>query len=191
MFVVEESSNSSAVPPKVKGKRTREAIKPLSDLNIESLLSSRRRDKISKDNAIAEFRQMLDTSDGSDNMGTLKSAAKQMGDIIRELIQEPVARTGPDNGKLVSDRVMENIRVMRHEMVEYDEPELYNKFIRALKTDLVNGNLGDDSRQVLFGIRSAKLGLIDNEISEKSDVSVAEAAEFLTSRGMDLPTRSK
>lgn len=147
------------------------------------------RDKISKDNAISEFKQMLANADGSDNAGLLRDAAKQMDNIIRELIQERLDRS--NGGKLMDDRVVENIRVMRNEMIDYEDPKSYNNFIRALKKDMLNGSLGEDRRDLWLKIKWAKLGLIDNEVEEKSDVSVAEAAEFLNSKRVDLPTRNR
>jgi ATP-dependent DNA helicase 2 subunit 2 len=158
----------------------------LSNLDISELLA--RPKIISKDNAIAEFKQMLDNADGSDNVGLINNAVKQMGEIIRELIQEPVEGIAQ---QLFWDRAIENVRVMREEMIEYEEPEPYNKFIRALKKDLLDGELGEGSKRVWVKIRLAKLGLIDSGKAEKSEVSAEEADEFLISTETSLPTRNK
>lgn len=169
------------MPPRVKGKRNREVIKPFSGLDVDALLGSERREKISKDNAISEFKQMVQEPD----VPTVRDAAKQMGEITREVIKE--YRTGALN----YERAIENMKVMRYEMIECEEPDSYNKFIRGLKKDLLNGSLSGDSRDLWFKIKSFKLGLIDNEQAQSSEVSVTEATEFLSSIGLDLPTRSK
>ena len=159
---------------------------PLSNLDISELLATR--ETISKDNAIAEFKQMLDTADGTDNMGLLHSAAKQMGEIIRELLEEPIE--GPARG-LFFDRAMENIRVMREEMIEYEEPESYNKFIRALKRAFLDGKFGEDRRKLWVKFRLARLGLIDSGAAATSEVSAEEANEFWASTETNLPARNK
>ncbi|KAG0647032.1 ATP-dependent DNA helicase II subunit [Hyphodiscus hymeniophilus] len=185
---LKQAADVKQVPPKVKGKGKREAIKPLSDLKIDLLLNSRRREKISPDNSIAEFRQMLDHADGTDNAGLLRDAAKQMGDIIVELIQRHAVGTSAGT---TEEQAVENMTVMRDAMIEYEEPELYNKFIRPLKRDLLSGKMGENRTRLWFKVKSAKLGLIDDGTSEKSPVSAEQAAEFLGSKAAELPTRSK
>jgi ATP-dependent DNA helicase 2 subunit 2 len=106
----------------------------------------------------------------ADNIGVWHDAAKQMGAIIRQLIKE-------STGDSQFDRAMENMRVMRYELIECEEPEAYNSFIRDLKKDLFNGSLGERRNILWFTMRSAKLGLIDNEEAPRSEVSVAEATE--------------
>lgn len=154
---------------------------PLSDLDVDALLRSERRQKISKDNAVAEFKQMMREPD----LPTVRDAAKQMGEIAREIIKEYT--TGGHN----YERAMEILKLMRYEMIECEEPESYNKFIRVLKKDLLNGSLGGDSKALWFRIRKANQGLINNEQASSSEVSVSEANEFLSLVGMDLPTRGK
>ena len=188
MSVVKVPSHRPAVPPKVKGRGKRQPMAPLSNLPIDELLKSRRRDKISSGNSIAEFRQMLDHADGTDNTTLLRDAAKQMGDIVRGLIRKHAV--GATAGT-IDEQVLENIRVFRHEMIEYEEPELYNKFIRSLKKDILSGNLGENLKELWFKVKAAKLGLIDNYISEKSEVLAAEATDFLNLKGTDMPTRTK
>jgi ATP-dependent DNA helicase 2 subunit 2 len=156
------------VPPKVKGKRNRETIKPLSGLNIEELLGPERRTKISKGNAISEFKQMVAST--ADNIAVWRDAANQMGGIIRQLIKE-------STGDSQYDRAMENMRVMRYELIECEEPDSYNNFIRDLKKDLLNGSLGDNRKDLWFDIKKANLGLVDIEEAPRSEVLVAEATE--------------
>ena len=156
------------VPPKVKGKRNREAIKPLSGLDVEELLGPERRTKITKSNAISEFKQMVAST--ADNIAVWRDAAKQMGGITRQLIKE-------STGDSQYGRAMENMRVMRYELIECEEPDSYNSFIRDLKNDLLYGSLGDNRKDLWFDIKKAKLGLIDSEEAPRSEVAVAEAIE--------------
>ena len=163
----------------------------MSDLSIDALLKSRKQDKISPDNAIAEFRQMLNPADGTDNPALLiRETAKQMGDITRELISKDADGPGKAN---IDGQVLENITVLRHEMNEYDEPDAYNKFIEVLKKDLLNGSLCNKhrARELWFEIKGRKLGLIDNGFSPMSKVTEEQAHEFLKTTGIGLPTRSR
>lgn len=97
-------------------------------------------------------------------------AAKQMGAITRQLIE---VSTG--NSKF--NQAMENIRIMRYELIECEEPGAYNNFIRDLKRDLLSGKLGESRKELWFALRKAKLGLISSEEAPLSDVSQAQATE--------------
>jgi ATP-dependent DNA helicase 2 subunit 2 len=89
----------SLVPPRAKGKRGKDAIVPLSGLDVDALLS--KKPKISRDNAIPEFKQMLKTT--TDDK-VLEDAAKQMGNIIREQISD-------STGSSWYDQAIANMRV--------------------------------------------------------------------------------
>jgi ATP-dependent DNA helicase 2 subunit 2 len=167
-------SNNSTVPAKVKGKRNREAITPLSNLDVDALLGPERRRKISKDNAVAEFKQML-AAQVPDDINTVREAAEQMGEITRNLMKQ--LKDVTTGGERIFERATENMKIMREEMLEYEDPESYNNFIRCLKKDFMNGRFGDNRREMWWDIKKASLGLIDNELDPKSEVSVAEAAE--------------
>ncbi|KAJ5266710.1 hypothetical protein N7478_009518 [Penicillium angulare] len=159
------------VPPKTKGrKRNREAEKPLSGLDVDALLNLEpKRAKISPENAIPEFKQFLSRAD---NVETIDDAAKQMSDIIENQIKHSL-------GDANYERVVEGLGTMREELVEYEEPALYNELVRDLKEKILGEKLGGDRKELWWLIRKGKLGLIDQDISERSEVLADEAAAFL------------
>jgi ATP-dependent DNA helicase 2 subunit 2 len=157
------------VPPKAKGKRgRREITKPLSGLDVESLLGREKRRKLSLTNAIPGFKQMLESAD---DVKLIPEAAKQMGDIIHELIRTSL-------GDQWYAQALENLSVMREQMIEFEEPGTYNEFIHDLKNRLLHDGLGGGRKDLWFAIiRERKLGLIDSATAAASEVSEAEAAE--------------
>lgn len=156
------------VPPKVKGKRNRrEIITPLSGLDVDALLKGNKPKKISKENAIAEFKQILEDAE-SDN--AVLNAVNQMSDIIRDLIK---GSTGDSD----FDRAQENIKVLREEMVDYEFPGYYNNFFKDLRKRLMKGELGGRRQEFWVNLKKARLGLIDNTALLTSDVSPEEATE--------------
>ena len=161
------------VPPKAKGRRQREVVKPLSGLDIDALLGpaegkdSGERKPISASNAIPEFRRVLDSAD---QMRQIEDAAKQMGGIIRDLISS-------DFGGSKDDRVLEHLGAMREGLTNLEEPDLYNTFIKDLKNQMLSGALEGDRREMWWKIRKAKLGLIDNKMLDVSEVTEEEAKE--------------
>ncbi|KAI9371844.1 SPOC like C-terminal domain-containing protein [Aspergillus egyptiacus] len=161
------------VPPKAKGrKRTREPEKPLSGLDVDALLNQEKRIKISPNNAIPEFKQTLAHAE---NIETTRDAMKQMRTIIEDQIRHSL-------GDANYDRVTEGLGVVREELISYEEPTLYNEFIRELKEKLLHEKLGGDRRELWWLIRRSKLGLIDQRQSELSDVTEEEAKAFLSAR---------
>lgn len=159
------------MPPKVKGRRrAREPDRPLSGLDVDELLQGQKRVRISPENAIPEFKQsLLSTNDVS----TIKDAAKQMSAIIEDQIKNSL-------GDMNYGRVVEGLGTMRDEMIDYEEPQLYNEFIRELKQKLLDDQLNGDRREVWWLVRRHKIGLIDNEASNHSKVTVEEAREVRT-----------
>ncbi|CZR54384.1 related to ATP-dependent DNA helicase II, 80 kDa subunit (KU autoantigen protein P86) [Phialocephala subalpina] len=169
------------VPPKVKGKRNRrEIITPLSGLDVDALLKGNKPKKISKENAIAEFKQILEDAE-SDN--AVLNAVNQMSDIIRDLIK---GSTGDSD----FDRAQENIKVLREEMVDYEFPGYYNNFFKDLRKRLMKGELGGRRQEFWVNLKKARLGLIDNTALPTSDVSPEEATEFWL-LSTELPTRGR
>lgn len=158
------------VPPKVRGrKRNRETDKPLSGLNVDELLHREKRFKISPDNAIPEFKQMVASAEEVD---AIRDAVKQMTVIIEDQIRHSMG----DNDY---DRAVEGLNVMRSEMVELEEPELYNDAVRSLKKKILDGELGGDRSEMWYTIRKTKVGLIDKKLSNVSQVTEEEARAFL------------
>lgn len=156
------------VPPKQKGKRRREAEKPLSGLDVDALLRGEKRKRIDPDNAIPEFRQALGQAT---EIATIRDLSQQMGEIIENTI-----RNSP--GALHYARAANYLGTLREELAELEEPEIYNDFLRQLKPKIIQGQLGGERTEVWFRIRTQELGLIDNEAVEASDVTLEQAKKF-------------
>lgn len=173
-------AHSFLVPPKVKGKRYREQIKPMSGLDIEAILGREKRQKITKDNSIAEFKQMLAASEDEDT--TFKEAAKQLGSIIREHI-----KTSTGDSKY--DRALENIRVMREEMIGFELPTVYNDFLADLKKQLLSDELGGGRNDFMFALKQGHLGLIDSTEADSSKILKSDAAQVSPTKESARVTR--
>ncbi|KAI9775918.1 MAG: ATP-dependent DNA helicase II subunit 2 [Geoglossum umbratile] len=161
------------VPPKQKGrKRNRDQPNPLSGLNVEELLGRQKRTRISTENAIPEFKQMLATTE---DPGAIQDAAKQMSHIIISQIKHSLADSG-------YGRAAGGLRVMREELAALEEPGIYNDFIKDLKRKMLAGELGGDRREMWWEIRRNQLGFITKRMSGLSSVTDEEAREFLLAR---------
>ncbi|GAQ39282.1 ATP-dependent DNA helicase II subunit 2 [Aspergillus niger] len=164
-------SDVKKVPPKTKGtKRSRETEKPLSGLDVDALLHQEKRTKISPNNAIPEFKQTLSQAE---NIDTIKDAVKQMSTIIEDQIRHSL-------GDVNYPRVAEGLVVMRGELIDYEEPALYNDFLKQLKEKLLKEELGGDRRELWWLLRRSKLGLIDKGESDRSEVEEEEAKAFMS-----------
>ncbi|KAI9669246.1 MAG: ATP-dependent DNA helicase II subunit 2 [Trizodia sp. TS-e1964] len=154
------------VPPKQKGrKRNREVDKPMSGLDVEQLLGRERRGaKISADNAVPEFKQMLATTEDPDGIA---DATRQMVVVVRDLVTKSVADSS-------YGRVIECVGAMRAELLEFEEPKFFNDFLVDLKASLLRGDLGGDRRELWFELRRNRLGLITKRQSAISSVSEEE-----------------
>ncbi|MCJ1464919.1 X-ray repair cross-complementing protein 5 [Pseudocyphellaria aurata] len=162
----------SPVPPKVQSrKRRRNEAKPLSGLDVDALLGkSSKKAQISPQNPIPEFRQVLDKAEDA---SSIRDAVAQLATIIETQIRDSFS-------DINYGRAIEEITVMRDEMIELEEPVIYDEFIRALKRKLLAGELGGDRREMWAEIRKNHLGLVENRHLESSKVSEEEAKEFLS-----------
>ncbi|TKA69171.1 hypothetical protein B0A49_04616 [Cryomyces minteri] len=162
------------VPPKAlhSRKRGRDMPKPLSGLNVTELLGRERRTRISPDNAIPEFKQLLAAAE---DVTTIQDATQQMAAIVQSLIRYSVGDSG-------YGRAVEAIRVMREELVDLEEPECFNAFLRELKRMLLAGELGGERREMWWLIRVNKLGLVDKRACHVSSVDPEEAKAFLSAK---------
>ncbi|KAI9795201.1 MAG: ATP-dependent DNA helicase II subunit 2 [Peltula sp. TS41687] len=161
------------VPPKRKGRREkRVAAKPLSGLNVEELLGREKRSTISPDNAVPEFKQLLATAQ---NTEAIQDTSKQMSSVIVSLIKHSLGDSG-------YGRAIENLRVMREELIGMEEPRLYNDFVKDLKKKLLAEQLNGDRREMWWEVRRNQLGLVTDKESEVSDVAEDEAKSFLSSK---------
>jgi ATP-dependent DNA helicase 2 subunit 2 len=157
------------VPPKTKGrKRQRETEKPLSGLDVDALLSLEpKRTKISTENAIPEFKQTLSRAE---NIDAIHDAVQQMAKIIESQITHSLGHSN-------YDRVIEGLGTMREELVDYEEPAVYNDFVRQLKGKMLREELGGDRRELWWFVRKGKLGLIGKSEVDSSAVEEQEAQE--------------
>jgi hypothetical protein len=75
-------------------------------------------------------------------------------------------------------------------MVEYELPDPYNSFILDLKDKVIKSHLGD-RRDFWFIWKGSKLGLIDDQTLENSEVTEEEALSFFKLDTTQLPTRER
>jgi ATP-dependent DNA helicase 2 subunit 2 len=160
------TANVKKVPPKVKGrKRGRDVDKPLSGLDIGSLLGNEKRIKLSAENAIPEYKQLLATSE---DPTIIRKASAQLGEIIETYVRHSVGDSG-------YGRAIEAIRIFKEEMIELEEPDVYNEWLRDFKSKVLGNGLGGDRKELWWLIRVHKLGLIHKGLSEVADVDEEEA----------------
>lgn len=167
------------VPEKATGKfRRGQPEKPSSGFDVDSLLNKgldRKKNKISKDNAIPEFKQALHHRLGAANKDEeLENAVKDMGQIVRSLIKESM-------GDKDYARAQENIGVMREQCISFEIPQVYNNFLRDLKKQVSSGALGGDRREMwskyIMWPAQGRLGLITKGQCEDSTVTEEEAQQ--------------
>ncbi|KAI1098989.1 ATP-dependent DNA helicase II subunit 2 [Jackrogersella minutella] len=168
-----EEANVKKVPPKSKARREKgHKPEPISGLDVDALLNQpqNKLKKIDPENAIPEFKQIVEYASEESE---IEDAARQMGAIIRSLISNSLGNSG-------YDRAIEYLSVFRDTMVRWEMPALYNSFLRDLKKRLLSGELGGDRRELWWQMKGAKatLGLIDQSVSDPSNVTPEEAAEF-------------
>ncbi|MCJ1314220.1 ATP-dependent DNA helicase II subunit 2 [Agyrium rufum] len=175
------------VPPKLAGrKRGRDSIKPISGIDVEKLLAqpgpssasngsastsshqAQAKPTISPDNAIPTFRQALDRAE---SVEAIHDAAAQLGRIIEARIRDSF-------GDQKYARAIEEMGVLRQEMIEMEEPGQWNGFLRGLKGKVLGEDLGGERREVWWGIRRARLGLVTGREAPQSKVTEEEAREF-------------
>ena len=161
--------NSVQVPPKVQSrKRNRNEVKPLSGLDVDSLLrKSTKKSKVSAQNPIPEFRQALDQAEDA---SSIREAVAQLAGIIHGQIRDSFS-------DINYGRAIEEISVMRDEMIEIEEPAVYDGFVKELKRKLLAGELGGDRREMWEEIRKHHLGLVEKRHLESSKVGEEEAKE--------------
>jgi len=160
------------VPPKLRArKRQHDRVVPLSGLDVFALLAtSRSTAKISPDNPIPEFRQMLETTE--DPNGII-DAASQLITIIERHIKDSF---GDSN----YERIVAEMTALREEMIEMEEPGLWNNWLKKLKEKLRGDELGAGRDELWWRIRKDKLGLVLKSESEVSEIGDDEARQFLT-----------
>ena len=78
-------------------------------------------------------------------------------------------------------KAIEELSVLRVEMIDLEEPGVYNAVLRKLKEKLLKGELGGERKDFWYEVRKNRLGLVDKKASERSEVSEDEAKEVSTS----------
>ena len=147
---------------------------------MDALLRQEKRVRISENNAIPEFKQALYFAD---NIEAVQDAVKQMSGIVENQIRHSL-------GNANYERVIEMLRVMQGELVEYEAPKLFNDMLRQIKEELLKGELGGDRDELWYVVRKNNLGLIDNGMSERSGVSEEEAKKVSLRRVMGVGSTS-
>ena len=108
-------------------------------------------------------------------MDDIRDAAQQLATIIETQIKDSF-------GDIAYPRAVEELGVLREEMVDLEEPGIYNDMIKELKRKVLAEELGGDRREMWWEIRKNKLGLIEKKVSEVSTVDEEEAKAFLTAK---------
>ncbi|APA10393.1 hypothetical protein sscle_06g051630 [Sclerotinia sclerotiorum 1980 UF-70] len=161
-----ETADVKKVPATAKAKRNREVVKPLSGLDVEALLGREKRQKITVDNAIPEFKRTLASTDSTESV---TKVTREMGDTVRTLLKR-------STGNSTWAQAEEYLRVMRTELIDLVEPEVYNNFIEKFKKQLQNE---DFDRMFWFDIvRKNKLGLIHTGEASNTEKTEDEARQF-------------
>ena len=106
----------------------------------------------------------------AENVNTVNDAVKQMMVIVEDQVKNSL-------GDANYDRIVECLGVMRDELISYEEPALYNDHLKQLKDKLLKEELGGDRRELWWLIRRSKIGLIDGNQSDRSEVTEDEAKE--------------
>lgn len=121
--------------------------------------------------------------DTSEEESVFADAAKQIGEVIRQLATNSF-------GDMNNDRVIENMGVFREYMINYEEPKLYNDFVVDFKKRLLSGEMNGDRSNLWNQIRRAKFGPIDNTLSEESKITPEEAAKVSPSTAKQVLNRA-
>lgn len=154
---------------KGRGKRNRgEGPAPLSGLDVDAILGGAKRQKLSRDNALPEFKQMIAAAEDNNAEG---EAMKQMGDIVQAVIKDS------SMGDTGYDIAVRYIGEMKRIAVELEIPEFYNDFAQDLKKKLANSELGTDRQDFWLKFRRSDLGLITTEQTSFSKISEEEAKQ--------------
>ena len=95
---------------------------------------------------------------------------QQMAIIIESQITHSLAHSN-------YDRVVEALGTMREELVDYEEPTMYNDVIVSLKEKMLAEKLGGDRKELWWAIRKNRLGLIEKDEVDSSTVGDDEARE--------------
>jgi ATP-dependent DNA helicase 2 subunit 2 len=122
---------------------------------------------ISATNPIPEFRQLLDTTESADG---IHDAATQLGRIIESQITDSF-------GDLHYARVIEEMGVMRSELIEMEEVGIYNDWVTKLREKVLGGALGGDRKELWREVAKNQVGLVEAKEVEIGGVGEEEAKQ--------------
>ncbi|KAL1585057.1 hypothetical protein WHR41_06185 [Cladosporium halotolerans] len=166
------------VPPKARGKRQKgkEAPKPISSLDIDSLLDSgkepgRSMERIDPKNAVPEFKRMFDKAFDNGDMDGVQNACNQLKLIIFDRVKHSVGNSGYQSA-------LELMGAMRERCIENDVPNAYNDFARELKTRALKEELDGDRRDFMVEVRNHRMGLIVLVKDDHGGVTEEEGKEY-------------
>ncbi|QIW95599.1 hypothetical protein AMS68_001117 [Peltaster fructicola] len=160
-------------PPKRLQRPGKKNPNPLSGLDIDQLLSTdhkRQERRIDPHNALPEFKQAVRAAE---DMNHVHGYAGQLEKIIVDWTTNSV-------GKSNYGRIIEATSVMRHELLELEEPSWYNDFLRRYKHQLLERKLGGYRGDLWFEMMRADntSGLITKQECGISEVSEEDARAF-------------
>ena len=108
--------------------------------------------------------------DSAESPAAIREAAESLSGVVEKHI------TDSFGGNLYG-KAIEELSVIRTEMIELEEPGVYNTILRGLKEKLVKEELGGERKDFWYELRKSRLGLVDKKASERSDVGEDEARE--------------
>ncbi|KAK6529171.1 ATP-dependent DNA helicase II subunit 2 [Arthrobotrys megalospora] len=162
-----QAADVCPVPTKAKGKKVGRD-KPLSGLDVGKLLEERTKSRrIDKSNPVPEFRQMIASVQQRED---IKPLVQQMGDIIKDTIRHSVA-------DLQYSRAIECLRILREDCITFEVFELYDTFIRELKSFTEA-----DRRDFWSRVRKDKLGLVLPSEDGRSTITIEESNKLYYGR---------
>ncbi|POS80077.1 Ku70/Ku80 N-terminal alpha/beta domain-containing protein [Diaporthe helianthi] len=182
---LKEVAKLKNVPPKARGKWKRgsaktesgRAVEPQFDIDelfragAEAAAKLKQgKLKIDKDNSIPMFKQLVQQLAETDNDKGIEAVTSSMGDVVKSLIQDSMGDTN-------YDRAIENIGELRDACIGLEVPELFNDFLRDLKSKIFSDALGKGRRYMWTKLRatsSGRLGLIAKSESEVSRITDKE-----------------
>jgi ATP-dependent DNA helicase 2 subunit 2 len=92
----------------------------------------------------------------AEDIEDIKDAAAQMAAIIETRITDSF-------GDANYARVVEELGVMKGELLELEEPALYDEVLRGLKTKIMAGELGGERKELWWCIRKNRVGFLGVE----------------------------
>lgn len=98
--------------------------------------------------------------DAAEDAAGIRDAVAQLATIIQDQITDSF-------GDVNYGRAIAEMALMREEMIELEEPELWDDFVRGLKGKLRGGQLGGDRREMWEEIRRNRLGLVGRNVAEE------------------------